>query len=701
MRSLHLLSLVTGVLTFNGPVSATSREHALYRRQASNTTAYKTTDPMYKSPYIDTDAWRDKPFRHRYVHGGFSGTQLLFSYYFPPESMYEGRFFQSLPAVPGNEMVMLENVTLGGIIDDVIAFSFESGGYAVESNQGSKTMLGTADVTRANAAAANFARQLAVGMYGGKRPYGYLFGGSGGGYKTIAGMENSDAWDGAAPFVIGSPASIPNVFTVQGHAMRLLEKKFDQIVDAVEPGGSGDIFAGLNTEEREALAEVTKMGFPPPAWFRHRKIALGYTGVFASLLDMVRMMDPTYFTDYWKVPGYFGANPSESLKAARLSQTATVKKVMKTREAMDKGLPISMSGQLGGGKEEVPAAFIFDNLPKGNLQGATLSFTSGAGNGSSVFISGVVENDIALIGFGAMGQGKIGLVKEGDTVTIDNSIYLASLTYHRHQDPGPEYPVWDQFKMQGQHIYPQRKIEMSKMPLSGTGTIQSGKLKGKVIVIEAMYDEAAYPWQGDWYHRQVQKHLGDKTDDHFRIWMVDKCMHTSPEPPQRKTARPAERTRIVSYTPVIQQALRDLIAWVEKGVKPPSNTNYTVRDGQVLVPGTAAERGSVQPVVTLTVNGRDRTDVAVGQEVEFVGAVSMPPATGTVIATDFDFIGEGDFPVQAKFTKNGEESATVTATYKFTKPGIYFPALLGVGQRNVTSQFGKVANLGRVRVVVK
>ena len=27
------------------------------------------------------------------------------------------------------------------------------------------------------------------------------------------------------------------------------------------------MYAGLNREEREALAEVTRMGFPPRAWF--------------------------------------------------------------------------------------------------------------------------------------------------------------------------------------------------------------------------------------------------------------------------------------------------------------------------------------------------------------------------------------------------------------------------------------------------
>ena len=62
-------------------------------------------DPDYTTPYVDVDEWRDEPVRHRYVHGGFEGTDLRFSYYFPPEEQYEGRFFQPVLAVSGTEHV--------------------------------------------------------------------------------------------------------------------------------------------------------------------------------------------------------------------------------------------------------------------------------------------------------------------------------------------------------------------------------------------------------------------------------------------------------------------------------------------------------------------------------------------------------------------------------------------------------------------
>ncbi len=94
-------------------------------------------------------------------------------------------------------------------------------------------------------------------------PYGYAYGGSGGGYRTIGGAENTTGvWDGVVPYVIGSPMAIPNMFTVRMHAQRVLRHSFDRIVDAVEPGGSGDMFEGLDEEERDALARSDADGLP-------------------------------------------------------------------------------------------------------------------------------------------------------------------------------------------------------------------------------------------------------------------------------------------------------------------------------------------------------------------------------------------------------------------------------------------------------
>src|SRR3954471_18365434 len=306
-------------------------------------------DPLYVEPFVDVDEWRDAPVRHRYVHGGFTDTDLRFSMYFPPAEGYEGRFIQPVMHIAGDENVAVTG-ELAGLGNQAIQFAFDSGGYLVESNQGSTLMMGAPDITgfRASAATAQYSRMLAEEMYGEHRPYGYVSGGSGGAYKTMACYENApEVWDGAVPFINGCHVSMPNVFTVQAHAFRLLDGVFDQIVDAVEPGG-GDLYAGLGDEQRAGLEEVTRMGFPPRAWFAHDRVALSYTGVFAAIFGILAMGDPTYFQDFWTVPGYLGADPPPSLVEARIQFATTVSAIVTTDEVQALGLPVSIAAGTRG-----------------------------------------------------------------------------------------------------------------------------------------------------------------------------------------------------------------------------------------------------------------------------------------------------------------------------------------------------------------
>ena len=82
-------------------------------------------------------------------------------------------------------------------------------------------------------------------------------------------------------------------------------------------------------------------------------------------------------------------------------------------------------------------------------------------------------------------------------------------------------------------------------------------------------------------------------------------------------------THTVSYLGVLQQALLDLSAWVEKGIAPAATTNYKIVDGQVVVPPTAEERKGIQPVVTVKANGGKRADVKVGEPVTFTAVVEV------------------------------------------------------------------------------
>jgi hypothetical protein len=249
----------------------------------------------------------------------------------------------------------------------------------------------------------------------------------------------------------------------------------------------------------------------------------------------------------------------------------------------------------------------------------------------------------------------------------------------------------------GKPKYPQRSVVHGpRRFLENAGSTHSGEFDGKIIVVNTLMDEHAFPVAADWYRSKVKAVLGSRIDDRYRLWYSDHALHGGP-------STKADNLRVVSYTGILQQALRDLSAWVEKGVPPAPTTNYRVVDGQVEVPATAAERKGVQPVVTLTANGAVRADVAVGQRVSFAGVIETPPNTGTIVSAEWDFEGVGDYPVVEKLADTRSTRVSVTTTYAFSKPGTYFPVLRAASQRDgdATTPYARMLNLARVRVVVK
>jgi hypothetical protein len=680
----------------------------------SQSAAWQTwPDPLFTQPYIDKDEWRDAPVRHRYVHGGFKGTETRFSFYFPPKDQYKGHFFQPVGAYTGNEDTAQQGptrttseVTVSASANTTIGFAVASGAYIVESNNGALQGKGQADDAtavsvqgyRANAAAAEYSRVLANEMYGKHHAYGYAYGGSGGSLRTICGVENTfGVWDGSVPYVTGHQFNMPNVFTLQAYAYRMLNNKWRSVVDALDPGGSGDMYAGLNQEEAAALREATRFGLPPRIWFAYDR--LGY-GPLASLINYLVQWDPTYFDDFWKVPGYLGANPPESLKHARVQQQTTIARVIMSDEAAKIGLPVPPASRGQGGAAIVPAAFQLKDMPKtdADLKGASLILKSGAAAGQVLSVAGVTKG-LINISYSQEAFAAVGSIKAGDAIALDNSTYLAAQTYQRHQVPGPEWHQWDQYRgPDGNPLYPQRPVLLGpRYTKNGTGCTFTGEMNGKMIIVESLVDEYAIPVEADWYRKQVEDKLGSRAADSFRLWYIDNAMH-SPAAPVGSA-----NTRIVAYNNVLQQALRDVSAWVEKGVKPPENSVYKIVDSQVVVPATAAERKGVQPVVILTANGGARAEVGVGQPVTFEGTIEVPPGTGKVVGAEWDFEGAGDYPVRGQIKPDASgERATATTTYSFSKPGTYFAALRAESQRTPDGgPYAQIQNLGRARVVVK
>ena len=668
-------------------------------------------DPRFNQPYIDVREWRDEPAdapvfpggittqsggaapakaRHLYCHGGFTGTDARFSFCFPPDAEFEGRFFQATHQLLAGEEATPRNV----------AFALASGGYSVQTNMGGadnpRTAEGSAagqvDTTirgyRVNAAAAKFSRVVAAEIYGSHRTYGYLYGGSGGAYQTITSAEmTTGVWDGFVPYVMGSPQSIPNCFTVRVNALRVLKEKWSSIIDAIEPGGSGDPYAGLNEEERAALEEATRTGFPPRAWFNY--VPQG-GGPLVLVAHYVPVLDPTYLDDFWTKPGYLGAEPTSSVRAARIQHEATIVEVAPGRQPR---LELS-------------------SIPTGDLTGADVIFTSGAAAGTTASLGRVASDgtgQIALV-FDAVGN-TIGFsadpavvqsIQAGDEVRIDNSRFLALQTYHRHQfppaNPDFDYPdVYDYFRNpDGTPRYPQRAVDIGTAgTLGATGQIPTGRFTGKMIVVECLHDGDALPWQADWYRKKVEAVRGPHAEETYRLWYVDNANHTDP-------TTDTQRTHAVAYSGTVQYAVRELSAWIEQGIDPPPTSQYRVQDGQVHVPPSAAERKGIQPVVHLELNGDLRAEVGVGEAVTLVARIEVPPAPGKVVSAKWDFEGGGTYSDAAELDDPTSQTVSVTTTHTFTQPGTYFPALRVAAQRegDPNTPFARSLNLARVRVVV-
>lgn len=672
------------------------------------------TDTLFTKPFIDVDEWRDTPVHHRYVHGGFKGTETRFSFYFPPKEKYQGRFFQYVTPFPDSE-----NLSQGVSGEaDKIGFSIASGAYFVETNGGGKTDFTnqgsrpdpSIGAYRANAASAQFSRIVAQKLFGGKRPYGYLFGGSGGAYRTVGGIENTEGvWDGAVPYVLGSPMAIPNCFTSRMYAMRVLKDKFPQIVDALEPGGSGDMYAGLNEEEKEALKEVTSMGFPPQSWYAYK--TMGIHG-FLVLYGGVVMADRKYFTeDFWNKPGYLGYNPSKSLLDSRIQKASNIKASIGYQEAVKLGLAEAESEddrgsadkawKNRGGASEKPEGFLLeDSMPDVGFLGGDLIIKTGDAAGAILQITKVEGDKVALAPTNPIDV--LAKIKPGDEVEVNNSNFLAVQTYHRHQVPSKDYYVWDQFRNKdGNPIYPQRRMLIGPMfTMGAAGSVPNGKFKGKMILLGSLWDREAYPWQCDWYCQRVKEYLGDSTNENFRLWYTDHAIHGD------YANQLDDPTHAVAYIGVLQQALRDLSAWVEKGIAPAATTNYKIVDGQVVIPLTADERKGIQPVVDASANGKKRADIAVGETVTFTAHVDVPKNTGKIVSAAWDFDGSGKFADvvnldEAKITNNGTHAEFIVK-HTFTRPGTYFPTLHIASQRNgdLETPYAHIQNLDRVRVVV-
>ena len=624
-------------------------------------------DPLYGKPVIDQESDESSPVALHKVSGHFEGTGIRFTIYLPARKSWQGRFFQWIYPLATEEAT-----------DRDVAAAAAAGAYFVQAS-------GTAGYRYA-AATAKFGEAVAAGYYrSGSRPiHGYLYGASGGSYETISAVENTDGvWQGAVPIVVGVPTSIPTNFFARAMARLVLRDVAPQIARAVGPGG-GDPFAGLTPSQRVALHEVTALGLPLRAW-EDPDYVLGLSAADGLLGfgNVVRSLDPSYADDFWTAPGYLGTEKSalgNDFRAALVDTKATVTRVQRDAKG-------------------TPASITLHGLPPGTRSAEGLDYTVLQADGTTAVGSLIGTLDVAtgvLTLAGGSSDAALAALAAGGIVRVDNRWNLALRAYHRHQVPDKAQHLYafDQFRgPDGKPRYPQRPMQVGpaiSKSVTGGGTF-TGQINGKVIVVDNLLDADAYPWHADWYAGRVRATLGNKGfRDSFRLYYNDNADHVAPD-------GPARAARLIDYFGIIDQALRDVSAWAERGVVPPASTRYDVTGTQVRVPASAEARRGIQPVIDFP--GPNVLRVRAGRQVTIEADVRVPPGTGAIVSVGWDPRGTGTFSREVLHSPGAALRVRHTVTY--SRPGTYLAGVrVAANREGRSSPYAQAENIGRIKIIV-
>ncbi|KAJ4253818.1 hypothetical protein NW762_010213 [Fusarium torreyae] len=627
-------------------------------------------DSVYASPIFDSETDETIPTLHQKISGHFNGTNVDFNIYLTPKSQWEGRFFQLM--YPSQTSIADDNA---------ITFGVESGGYTVQAS-------GTTGY-RADAALAKLSRQIAQEYYNTSSDeiHGYVYGGSGGSLKAIGAAENTlGVWDGCVTLIQATPMSIPYNWGIRAFGGLILANHSKELIDTLQPGGTGNPHAALDALEGMVLTETQHLGIPSRGWEDWESIAQNRTQLWQTLKDiavpMLQSADPTYVDDFWNKDGYAGSDQSalgEKFRAALVQFNSAIENVT-------------------AGDDGLTSEFVLESVPENVTHVVGLGFSVVVKN-STQYFSGMLDVDTRTVHILAGASNTtLGALMPGTNIQVDNRWYLATHTYHRHQLPSLDSGFYSHDYLRdgaGEPLYPQRNFVAGptvSQSTSGGGT-HTGNITMKLIVMNNLLDFDALPWHADWYKHKVQDAKGG-LEDHYRLYYSDSADHV-----MGKIEAPYT-SRTVDFTGLYRQHLRDLVEWVEKEVKPPTPTNYTINNGQVEVPSSAAARKGIQPVVDLFVDNSKGTQVSPGESKEFHVKVQVPDGVGQIVALEWDPLGVGEYT--KKEIGVGAE-IDLKFLHAYEKPGVYFAGIRAASHRdgNAKTNIALAWNLDRVRVVVE
>jgi hypothetical protein len=687
--------------------------------------SYKVTDPYFGKPYIDRDEWRDKPVRHRNIHGGFEGTATRFNFYFPLEEYYKGRMFQPMEgAHAGHEDAFAG--AMGEMLGGLAMMGHRLGGYMVESNSGhigddvdpragnDPTLYGY----RASVETARLSKHVAAQVYGKPPSYSYVWGGSGGGRRSPSCLEyGADVYAGALPFMGGgnvekhgtksrvrseAPICFGSMFNVQRLLSR--DKKLDGVVDATQPGGSGNPFQGLSGHEREELANLYRLGYPRGDEFMIAN-PMGQMWLWTSLAELLLEEDAGYFKSFWSKPGYIGHDSPEHVTKDLIDVRIPIDRVLTAKDLLENpdftapqyaavrviaGLMAATSNNYS-----LPIAIEVKGLGAGYRQGAGVRIMSGKAAGRQLYTMECCGDLLFCDGRREANILRFTDVAAGDEVHVDNRAFLAFCYSYRHHISAD--PMFDFLRINGEAIYPQHGLPLQS-PLMGVP--YAGQYEGKLMWVHHTHDSSLWPTQGVIYGEAVLSAQGpEKKAEKFCMRWTENAEHIGPAYLASSPTR-ATSTWLIDYMPIIEQSLVDLCDWAEKGKKP-VDTKFSFADGKVTLPPTARERGGIQPVVSVRANGASRAEVKAGAAVTLEVEGEAPPHAGTIIAVEWSVDGSGQFVAEAGIDGKSA-SIKLAKTQRYDKPGVYFASarITSHADGDITAQHRRMVNVASARVIV-
>ncbi len=595
---------------------------------------------------------------------------------FPAKEFWRNRFFDAVYPLPLSQSFTGDPT-----------FEFTHGGYLVNVSPGSPNVG-----YRVDAAASKLAKVYANKLYANSaRIYGYVYGISGGSIQTMGAVEGTTGvWDGAMPTSLATDGLSMHSFMWDSlFMMAVPPAQRALIVQAVKTGSTQNIYEGLNPEQHAILDEFLNAGFAPRA--------LEDTGTFYFPLPFytagsLASIDPTYEDDFWSKPGYEGANPPRFLTAAKVDGFATITGI--NRDARNAPTSVTFDPvtvpKMGSMGSDGLQFYVYAADEKTRTMGASGGTLNGDLKGATLTLKG--PNDPAMLK----------TLTIGGKIRINNRFLLALCFYPRHDIVTNGNPAYKQYlNADGTPKYPQRSVPGWKLNSLSTqgGTLETGNIKFKTIIMENLLDNRSFPYTASFYHSQIVKAIGSaRADQMVRIYYNDNANHAD-----LFEIKGDDNGFTVGFGGIWLQALVDLVNWVEKGVRPPPSTRYSLDEhNQVSLPVNAAERGGIQPVVTLAVNGTDHASVGVNQAVTLTGKIEAPPNTGKVVRYDW-YLGGNPVKYEAPTVLPAPQPVVnVTRTVSFPKPGVYELTLRATAQRGgVSDYWTNMQNLARVQIVVQ